>query len=117
MLKRRRNDAVPPPEDCALTVCVRYMGGAWTPNILWYLSSGARRFNELKHDLQGVSSKVLAQRLKRLELDGLVVRHEIASSPPSVEYQLSSQGHELQPALAILVRVGHQLKQRQTKAA
>lgn len=84
---------------------------------MWYLSSQARRFNELKHDLRGVSSKVLAQRLKRLELDGLVIRREVATSPPSVEYALSPLGHELQPALAMLVRVGHQLKQRQSNTA
>lgn len=112
MLKRRLNRAEPPPETCPLTLCMRYLNGAWTANILWYLSSGPRRFTELKQDLLGVSAKVLTQRLRRMERDGLVQRHVVSSSPPSVEYSLDELGNELVPVLKALVQVGHKIKVR-----
>ena len=110
MLKNRRNRTLRPPEECSLTICVRYLSGAWTPNILWYLSSQPRRFTELKRDLQGISGKMLTQRLRRLQKHGLVTRGVMPTSPPSVEYSLTDLGRTLQPALAALVAVGHQIK-------
>lgn len=117
MLKRRRNKVVSPPSECPLTLCVRYMSGAWTANILWYLGSQPRRFSELKQDLRGVSAKVLSQRLRRLESDGLIARQPLNTTPPSVEYVLTALGHDLQPALAALVEVGHKIKHRKAAAS
>jgi len=116
MLKRRKNKVAPPPEECQLTLCVRYMSGAWTANILWYLSHQPRRFGELKQDLIGISSKVLAQRLRRLENEGLVMRRQLNTSPPSVEYSLTTLGADLQPALAVLVAVGYKIKHRRAQS-
>jgi DNA-binding HxlR family transcriptional regulator len=110
MLKRRLNRVMPPPASCPLTVCLHYLRGAWTANVLWYLSRQPRRFTELKSDLAGVSSKVLTQCLRRLERDRLVQRNTLRTSPPSVEYALTELGRELQPALAALVAVGHKIK-------
>lgn len=116
MLKHRRNKVVAPPNECPLTLCVRYMSGAWTANILWYLGNQPRRFSELKQDLRGVSAKVLSQRLRRLEGDGLVARLSLNTAPPSVEYVLTELGRDLQPALAALVEVGHKIKHRKASA-
>ncbi len=112
MLKRRLNRVAPPPETCPLTLCMGYLNGAWTANILWYMSNGPRRFTELKQDLLGVSAKVLTQRLRRMERDGLVRRCAVRSSPPSVEYSLDELGKELLPVLQALVQVGHKIKVR-----
>lgn len=111
-LKIRKNRTAPPPEGCPLTECLSIIGGAWTPNILWYLSAGPRRFSELKHDIPGVSAKMLAARLKELEARGIVTREVRPTSPPSVEYSLTDLGHELMPAIAAIVEVGEKLKQR-----
>ena len=116
MLKQRRNVSQRPPQHCALSLCVKYLSGVWTPNILWYLGAHARRFTELKRDLPGVSAKVLTQRLKRLQADGLVLRMVVATSPPSVEYSLTELGRTLRPALESLVRVGEQIKLNQSAA-
>ena len=86
------------------------LGGAWTPNIVWYLRAGPRRFNELRGDVAGVSAKVLSQRLRRLQADGIVERHVIPTSPPTVEYELTELGRELLPAVDAIVDVGHRLK-------
>ena len=86
------------------------LGGAWTPNIVWYLRAGPRRFNELRGDVAGVSAKVLSQRLRRLQADGIVERHVMPTSPPTVEYELTELGRELLPAVDAIVDVGHRLK-------
>jgi DNA-binding HxlR family transcriptional regulator len=91
---------------------MRYLSGAWTANILWYLSDQPRRFSELKYDLNGVSAKVLSQRLRRLHSDGLVSRTSFNTSPPSVEYSLTELGRSLRPALGELVRIGELIKRR-----
>lgn len=106
----RKNRAIPPPEECPLKMCMNFLGGAWTPNILWYLHAGPRRFSELKADLDGVSAKVLSARLKELEEAGVLERKVMQTSPPTVEYRLSELGQELQPAISAIVSVGHRLK-------
>ena len=90
------------------------LGGAWTPNIVWYLRAGPRRFNELRGDIDGVSGKVLSARLRRLAADGIVTRTVMPTSPPSVEYELTAFGRELLPAVDAIVAVGHRLKQRRS---
>ncbi|MCH6258171.1 helix-turn-helix transcriptional regulator [Puniceicoccaceae bacterium K14] len=110
MVPRRKNKVEEPPEKCALTVCLSIIGGAWTPNIIWYLSKQPRRFSELKSDIPGISAKMLTQRLKRLEADLIVNRKVIPSSPPTVEYSLTQLGLELKPAIEAIADVGHRLK-------
>ncbi len=110
MLQRRRNHVKPPPESCPLSVCLAIIGGAWTPNIIWYLSQQPRRFTELKVDIPEISAKILSARLKKLEADGVVIRQVLSTSPPSVEYSLSVHGQELMPAIEAIAKVGHRLK-------
>lgn len=88
------------------------LGGAWTPNVIWHLSSGPRRFSELRLDIPPVSAKMLSARLKELEEKGLVERRVQPTSPPSVEYSLTEFGEELLPAIRAIVEVGRRLKQR-----
>ena len=117
MLPRRRNTVSRPPANCPLSECLNIIGGAWTPNIIWYLSQQPRRFSELKADIPGISAKVLSARLKKLEADGVVNRQVLATSPPSVEYSLSSLGQELKPAIEAIVAVGHRLKEMEAQPA
>lgn len=86
------------------------LAGAWSPNIIWHLRSGPRRFSELRHDIPPVSAKVLSQRLRELEARGVLDRTVQQTRPPSVEYSLTSVGAELVPALSAIVDVGHRLK-------
>lgn len=117
MLRHRPSRVSPPPEACPLSSCLSLLGGAWTPNVIWYLRAGPRRFNELRGDIDGVSAKVLAGRLRRMVDDGLVTRTELATVPPSVEYELTDFGRELLPAVDAIVDVGHRIKQRRGELA
>ena len=94
----------------------RFLGGAWTPNIIWYLREGPRRFNELRRDMRGVSGKMLSQRLQRLQADGMVAAPSCPTSPPTVEYELTDLGIEVLPAVDAIVEVGHRLKARRDAA-
>ena len=109
-LKRRKNRTKPP--ECPLTGCMGLLGGAWTPHIVWNLSAGPRRFSELRADIPAVSAKVLSGRLKAMEANGILTRSVLATSPPSVEYELTPLGLELAPAIEAIVSVGNRLKRR-----
>lgn len=113
-MKFRPSRVAKPPHDCPLTECMAFLGGAWTPNILWYLREGPRRFNELRRDVAGVSGKVLSQRLQRLHADGVIERRVLPTSPPTVEYELTDLGREVLPAVDAIVEVGHRLKARRS---
>ncbi|WP_245623859.1 winged helix-turn-helix transcriptional regulator [Paraburkholderia nodosa] len=69
----------------------------------------ARRFGELRHDLPGISARVLSIRLRELETRKLVARRELDSSPPSAEYELTDLGRELLPAIDTFASVGMRL--------
>jgi DNA-binding HxlR family transcriptional regulator len=108
----RRNRASALPQGCALSECMALLGGTWTPNVIWHLSAGARRFGELRADLAPISAKVLSARLHDLERKGVLTRHRRPTSPPSVEYALTDLGLELMPAIRAIVEVGLKLKDR-----
>lgn len=110
-LKMRKSVVNAPAEGlCPIGTCMLLIGGAWTPNIIWYLSGGARRFSELRADVKPISAKMLSTRLKELEENGVVDRRVVDSSPPSVEYSLTPLGRELVPAIEAIARVGFKLK-------
>ena len=115
MVPRRKSKVSPPPPSCPLKLCMSFLGGAWTPNIIWFLSGGPRRFTELKNDLVGISAKMLTQRLRHLVEIGVVNRHEQPTSPPTVEYSLTEIGCELKPAIEAIVRVGEKLKRLENR--
>lgn len=111
-LKVRKNRSRNPPETCAIGECMQLLGGAWTPNVIWHLRAGARRFGELRIDIPQISPKMLTARLRDLEDKGVVSRAVKPTSPPSVEYALTTIGAELLPALDAIVEIGEKLKRR-----
>jgi DNA-binding HxlR family transcriptional regulator len=75
----------------------------WTTPILWTLNEfGRQRFVELERQIGTITPKVLAQRLKQLERDGLVERTYYPEVPPRVEYEISDLGRSLGPLFATL---------------
>src|SRR3954468_6984787 len=112
MIRHHPNKAGPPPQDCPLADGLKFLSGAWTHQILWYLRVEPRRFGDLKRDLQGVSAKVLTTRLRELEEQEVVTRSVMPTSPPTVEYALTELGRKLDPVLDAIVEVGTRLKKR-----
>lgn len=109
-LKLRKNRAEPQPQTCNVGVCMQLLGGAWTPNVIWFLSGGPRRFGELRRDIPAISAKMLSARLRALEEKGVVLRKVVPTTPPSTEYALTDLGHEFVPAIRAIAEVGAKLK-------
>ena len=83
---------------------LKYIDGRWKLLILFHLFGGqVRRFSDLERAIAGVSQKMLAQQLRQLEADGIVVRSVHNQVPPKVEYRLTTWGQSLCPALDALL--------------
>ncbi len=77
---------------CAIERGMRILGGKWTGSILWHLKDGPVRFNDLSRMIAGASKKMIAERLRQLEAQGLVVRRVMDTAPVSVEYEITPLG-------------------------
>lgn len=81
---------------CPVQLTVDTLAGRWKPMILWHLVlHDAMRYSALKRSLVTITHKMLAQSLRELEADGLVLRHVLRVTPPEVSYSLSPKGAEL----------------------
>jgi len=113
MIRHRPNKSGPAPQGCPLEASLKLLAGAWTPQILWYLRTEARRFGDLKRDLENISAKVLTTRLKELEKRGVITREVKPTSPPTVEYALTNLGRKLGPILESIAEVGGELTKKE----
>ena len=87
---------------CPLEKTLRLIVGKWKTVLIWHLSSGKKRYGELKKLIPGVSEKMLIQSLRELETDLLILRKAYQEIPPRVEYSLSSRGKSLAPLICAL---------------
>ena len=83
---------------------LKLIGDKWTPIVLYCLSGGVRRFNELQHRIPDISKKMLIQVLRKLEDYGLVNRKVYPVVPPKTEYSLTKTGLQLHEPVTILCR-------------
>ncbi len=79
-------------EPCAIERGMRIIGGKWTGSILWHLKDGPVRFNDLSRMIGGASKKMIAERLRQLEQQGLVHRRVMNTAPVSVQYSITAFG-------------------------
>lgn len=79
---------------------MKVLEGRWKLMILFHLFGGqVQRFSDLEKLIPGISQKMLAQQLRRLEEDGIVTRTDYHQVPPKVDYRLTDWGQTLCPAL------------------
>jgi DNA-binding HxlR family transcriptional regulator len=81
---------------------IELIGKRWTGAIVGALTERPMRFGELGKAIPGVSDRLLSQRLRELEEEGLVEREVEAGTPVRVTYSLTETGEGLGPALAEL---------------
>ena len=91
---------------CPVELCLSTIGSKWAVLILWHLRESTLRYSELRRRLSGVSHKMLAQRLRELEADGLVDRTVYPVVPPKTEYALTEEGARLIPTLRAMQQWG-----------
>ncbi len=89
-------------KDCPARQMLERLADKWSLLIVRQLSTGPRRFNQLRRDIGGISQKALSQTLQKLERDGLVHREAFATVPVTVEYSLSPLGRDLSGLVAPL---------------
>ncbi|HEY3684149.1 MAG TPA: helix-turn-helix domain-containing protein [Streptosporangiaceae bacterium] len=92
-----------PEQACPIGPVVDIVFSRWTTPILWTLNAhGRQRFVELQRRITTITPKVLTQRLRQLERDGMIVRTYHPEIPPRVEYEISELGRGLAPLFAHL---------------
>ena len=91
-----------------MAACAEIIGSKWTALLVHDLSEGPRRFSQLEHSCSGISPRTLAERLRTLEQEGIVLRRSYAESPPRVEYELTDKGEALLPIIDEMRRFGHE---------
>jgi DNA-binding HxlR family transcriptional regulator len=98
--------------ECPIRTTLDVIGGKWKPLILFQLKNGPQRFSALRRSIPDVTQKMLTDRLKELERDGIVHREVYAVVPPKVEYSLTPYGEGLKPILAAMAKwgTGHRLR-------
>jgi len=74
---------------------IEFIGKRWIGIILYQLLSGPKRFSELADNIPGISDRLLTERLRDLEKEGLIIKHALSTSQKRVEYQLTPAGKEL----------------------
>lgn len=88
------------PELCRVGDALEILVGKWKPVILLVLlQEGTKRFSDLKRKLPDISQKMLTQKLRELEEEGIIERIVYPEVPPRVEYSITECGRSLEPLL------------------
>jgi DNA-binding HxlR family transcriptional regulator len=74
---------------------VELIGKRWTGAILSAMLDGATRFTDIVHAVPGLSDRLLSERLKELECEGIVERRVHPETPVRIEYTMTDKGHDL----------------------
>jgi DNA-binding HxlR family transcriptional regulator len=86
---------------------VEVIGRRWTGEIIRALLAGCTRFGDLADEIPGISDRLLSERLKDLEAEGIVERQVIPTTPVRVVYRLTDKGRSLADVLAAIATWGH----------
>ena len=113
--KGGRNMATKPTIETTITrtssngaICPRYehavqlLGKRWTGLLLDALMGGPQRFYELTATVEGLSDRVLSDRLRELEVEGIIERVVYPQIPVRVEYRLTEKGRALEPVVTAI---------------
>lgn len=94
---------------CPYITSQKLLTGKWSIYILYLLSNGPIRFNELQRRMpEEMTHTTLSRQLKKLETEGLIIRKEYSQIPPKVEYSLSEIGLKFKKVLTVLDEWGNE---------
>ena len=95
-------------ESCPVARTLDVVGDRWTILVMRDLSWGRQRYTDLLQSLVGISTNLLADRLKKLELHGMVEQVLYSDHPPRAEYRLTAKGRAFVPILVALRSYGEE---------
>ena len=103
----RRQPLIIDEEECrGFQTAIEVVGRRWSGAILLALARGAGRFSDVLRLVDGLSDRLLSQRLKELEAEGLITRTVVPTTPVQIRYGLTERGRDLIVALQPLVKWG-----------
>src|ERR1700731_2357027 len=101
MRSTKRSTNLPSP--CAIGGLLELLSRPWTMHILWVLNNnGPMRFGVLRKQIEGISARVLTERLRTLEGAGFIFRHYEQTIPPAVTYGITDRMKDIEKVLAQL---------------
>ncbi|WKW46698.1 helix-turn-helix domain-containing protein [Myroides sp. JBRI-B21084] len=94
---------------CCTSLTMGVIGGKWKTVILYHLSAGKMRYNELRKAMPMVTERTLSLQLQQLQDDGIITRTVYADKPPlKVDYELTKVGLTLIPLVHAIAKWGHE---------
>jgi len=75
------------------------LGKRWTGLIIKTLLNGRNRFSDIASAIPNMSARMLTERFKELETEGIIIRKVYPETPVRIEYELTEKGHELQAVM------------------
>ncbi len=88
------------------------LNGKWRLALILSMVQSSKRFNEIQHDIAGISPKVLANELKDLELNGFITRNVYPTTPVSIIYEATEYSRTLKSVLKELGAWGKQHREK-----
>jgi DNA-binding HxlR family transcriptional regulator len=116
-MKVIKNEPLPGVADCAHSLknvldALYVINGKWKLAVILCLVQSQKRFNEIQHEITGVSAKVLAKELKDLELNGFITRNVYPTTPVSIIYEATGYSRTLKNVLGELSAWGEQHREK-----
>jgi len=90
---------MPELKSCPIEATFKIIGKRWTVLIIRKMFRGTTQFNRFMQNIEGITPKVLTERLRELEKLGIVRRRIVSDYPIRVEYGLTDLGREFEPVL------------------
>lgn len=93
---------------CPVAKSLEIINTPWKILIVYKLTNGTLRFNQIKREIPNISEKMLSVSLKELELQKIISRCETHDGPLKVEYKLSQIGNDLIPIISAITEFGNE---------
>jgi DNA-binding HxlR family transcriptional regulator len=109
---KTKTECPPKSSPCEIGGLLELIARPWTMHILWALgTNGPTRFGSLRRSVDGISSRVLTERLRMLEEKGFVYRHYEPTIPPAVTYGITNRMKDIEKVFAELHKVSKKWQQ------
>jgi DNA-binding HxlR family transcriptional regulator len=116
-MKIIKNQLIPDHAECAHSLknvldALYVLNGKWKLALILSLVQSSKRFNEIQHEISGISAKVLAKELKDLEMNDFITRNVYPTTPVSIIYEATGYSRTLKNVLSELSSWGEQHREK-----
>ncbi|MGN0903044.1 MAG: winged helix-turn-helix transcriptional regulator [Succinivibrio sp.] len=101
---------------CPVEATLDVIGGKYKAIIVYHLREGTLRYSEIRRKFSKITDKMLAQQLKELEADGIIIKKIYPVIPPKTEYRLTDRGLQCFEIIDAMCRFGSTIIQEQNRS-